>query len=139
MENIINSIARDPILIYLPILIIVHLIIGIITAIKTKTFKFKELPNFIFKGTLIIVFMVLVNSAKAVVENNALGDVAVAGITGLWGTAWLAVLLYYLAAIYKNLVTLGCPKLPILEKKLEESNTEAEESNMETTDSEHIN
>ena len=125
MDAIFTALANDPVIVYLPIIIIIHIILGIAAAIKTKTFQVKELPNFIYKGALIFIFMALLNYTKVVATVNEMGDIVTTDITVLLGAAWLAVMIYYLYGIYKNLCALGMPKFIKFEKKVKEVAEEA--------------
>jgi phage-related holin len=110
-------------LIVLPIVIVVHFIIGVIASIKAKAFDIKKMPDFIVKALMFMGFVTLLDYIYKVFVANNMGAIAIAGLDTLRGLAWLAIIVYYVAKIYKNLVYLGMPKMKPVEDNLNQNDT----------------
>jgi phage-related holin len=119
LDKIIEYIAGDPVLLFMPMLILVNLISGVIAAIKTKTFQAKKLPNFMYIGVLIMVFLIIINILNQATTESEFGAFAVTGVQGIKGAAWLGAVIYYIASIVKNFKTLGMPVSKDLDEKLD--------------------
>lgn len=117
-----DNIFSEPILGIIPFLIVIHVIVGVLTAIKEKRFKMRKVSDFIFKGTMFFGFMLMLDVINNSSENGQFGAFVVAGIQTLRGVAWLAIVGYYLATIYGKLTRLGMPKLAIFENELKNQN-----------------
>ncbi len=118
MEGVISAMTNDPVLIFLPILIAIEVILGIIVAIRSKTFDIKKLPKFMINGVLYLGFMIVMNLIYAATMKGDFGDIATITIQTIRGAAWIFVIAHYLKGIYDNLVSLGLRRSDDVEQKL---------------------
>ncbi len=110
----------------LPLVILFHVILGVLAAIKSKTFKFDKLISFMKMGTLIFVFLIMLDILyQSSLESN-LGYIFITGTEGLRGASWISAMIYYVYNIYESFKKLGMPKLKNLEQELEQYNINEE-------------
>jgi hypothetical protein len=114
-----DGLTNNPVICLLPFIIIVHIILGICAAVKQKRFQVKNLPDFMIKGLVFYGFLLILDITYSSFTESDLGSVAITGVQTLRGIAWLAIVGYYIAKIYGNLVDLGMPRLKKVENELE--------------------
>ena len=137
LDTIFDYISSDPVLTFMPILITINLILGVVTSIKKREFQLKKLANFMCNGLMIVGFLIVMNLLYHATLTNDFGDVAVYGIQGLRAAAWVGSAGYYLSSILSNLYALGMPKIHLFDKKLSEINEAPEETTEDTDEGEN--
>ena len=117
-EEIITQIlANNFIIQFLPFIILIHIITGIIAAIRQKNFQFGEIANYMKNGTLFLIFLLLIDLIYYGFNQSDIGYIIISGIETLRGISWLAVVCYYASKIYQNFVIFGMPKLTSVENE----------------------
>jgi phage-related holin len=122
----ITTLFGNKLFIVLAILIMVNLIAGIIAAIKQKIFTFSKIPDFMTKGVLIMVFILIVEYMYDAFTASNLGSFAVGSMEVLRVAAWVSTATYYLSKIYTNFRVLGMPRVKEIEEHLKSDTNEEE-------------
>lgn len=101
----------------IPIIILIHVTLGTLAAIKNKKFSFEKFSNFMISGTYCTLFVVITDYFYTVAQMSNLNDFVLTLMNTFRGLVWGAVILYYGANIYKSLVKLGMPRLQLVERE----------------------
>jgi hypothetical protein len=109
----------------LPLLMIIHVCIGIAASIKEKKFKMSKVPNYMINGALYFLFLFIMEYIYNGFNNGDFNSMVVSGVEVLRAMSWFGVIVFYYGKqIYENLCILGMPRIGKFEqefKKQEEN------------------